>query len=285
MSMYKIQYGGSHKVILRLCETVNALIDAVNVVYMGMKNDVSFLLASDLNMYEQQSTWNPNMPFRCFLYAAHALEKYIHDTDQAAQMFLSTLVKVPTPRLVVLYNGIQEMDDMILRLSDCFEKPEGDLEARVHVYNINTGHRLPRICRPLEEYPLFVSTYCDKVTKVGPNQAADEALAALPDGRVKKYLYSQKGEVIDMLLTEYDEQAVMQAIAKEAEAKGEKRGISIGEKTGEMRGIAIGEKTGESRLGALISAMTQAGEGLDAVTKVSTDPEYRKKMYLKYTIA
>ena len=256
-----------------------------DVVYMGMKNDVSFLLASDLNMYEQQSTWNPNMPFRCFLYAAHALEKYIQDTDQAAQMFLSTLVKVPTPRLIVLYNGIQEMDDMILRLSDCFEKPEGDLEARVHVYNINTGHRLPRICRPLEEYSLFVSTYRDKVTKVGPNQAADEALAALPDGRVKKYLYSQKGEVIDMLLTEYDEQAVMQAIAKEAEAKGEKRGISIGEKTGEMRGIAIGEKTGESRLGALISAMTQAGEGLDAVTKVSTDPEYRKKMYLKYTIA
>ncbi len=80
-----------------------------DVVYMGMKNDVSFLLASDLNMYEQQSTWNPNMPLRCFFYSAHALEKYIHDTDQAAQMFLSTLVKVPTPKLVVLYNGIQEL--------------------------------------------------------------------------------------------------------------------------------------------------------------------------------
>ena len=45
-----------------------------DVVYMGMKNDVSFLLASDLNMYEQQSTWNPNMPLRCFLYVAYALE-------------------------------------------------------------------------------------------------------------------------------------------------------------------------------------------------------------------
>ena len=124
--------------------------------------------------------------------------------------------------------------------------------------------------------------------KDGPNQAADEALAALPDGRARDYLCSQKSEVIDMLLTEYDEQAVMQAIAKEAEAKGEKRGISIGEKTGEMRGIAIGEKTGESRgeskLCALISAMTHAGEGLDAVAKVSTDPVYRKQMYLKYTI-
>ena len=57
-----------------------------DVVYMGMKNDVSFLLASDLNMYEQQSTWNPNMPLRCFLYAAHALEKYLHDTRNSSRL-------------------------------------------------------------------------------------------------------------------------------------------------------------------------------------------------------
>ena len=241
-----------------------------DVVYMGMKNDVSFLLASDLNMYEQQSTWNPNMPLRCFLYAAHALEKYIHDTDQAAQMFLNALVKVPTPRLVVLYNGIQEIDDMILRLSDCFERPEGDLEARVHVYNINAGHRLPKKCRPLEEYSLFVSTYREWISKVSARQAAEEALAALPDGRVKKYLYSQKGEVIDMLLTEYDEQAVMQAIAKEAEEKG----------------ITIGENRGEEKLGSLITAMVHSEEPPTPyeLTRVSTDSDYREKMYIKYGI-
>ena len=245
-----------------------------DVVYMGMKNDVSFLLASDLNMYEQQSTWNPNMPLRCFLYAAHALEKYIHDTDQSAQMFLSTLVKVPTPKLVVLYNGIQEIDDMILRLSDCFEKPEGDLEATVHVYNITAGHRLPRECRPLEEYSLFVDTYRSKVSAVGPGQAADEALAALPDGRVRDYLCSQRSEVVDMLLTEYDEQAVMQAIAKEAEEKGEKRGI------------AIGENKGEEKLGSLITAMVHSEEPPTPyeLTRVSTDSDYREKMYLKYGI-
>ena len=263
-----------------------------DVVYMGMKNDVSFLLASDLNMYEQQSTWNPNMPLRCLLYSAHALEKYLHDSTLTAQMFLSTLVKVPTPKLVVLYNGIQEIDDMILRLSDCFEKPEGDLEATVHVYNITAGHRLPRECRPLEEYSLFVDTYRSKVSAVGSRQAADEALAALPDGRVKKYLCSQKSEVIDMLLTEYDEQAVMQAIAKDAEAKGEKRGIAIGEAQGEKRGIAIGEARGEKRgenrgeekLGLLITAMMKAKESMDALARVSTDPAYREKMYVKYKI-
>ena len=53
---------------------------------MGMKNDVSFLLASDLNMHEQQSTWNPNMPLRCFLYAAHALEKYLRDTRNSSRL-------------------------------------------------------------------------------------------------------------------------------------------------------------------------------------------------------
>ena len=255
-----------------------------DVVYMGMKNDVSFLLASDLNMYEQQSTWNPNMPLRCLLYSAHALEKYIHNTGLSAQMFLSTLVKVPTPKLVVLYNGIQEIDDMILRLSDCFEKPGGDLEATVHVYNITAGHRLPRECRPLEEYSLFVDTYRSKVSAVGPGQAADEALSALPDGRVKDYLCSQRSEVVDMLLTEYDEQAVMQAIAKDAEAKDEARG----EKRGERRGIKIGEaraeNRGEEKLGLLITAMMNAGESMDALARVSTDPAYRKAMYQQYGI-
>ena len=31
-------------------------------VYMGMKNDVSFTLCHVMNVYEQQSSYNPNMP-------------------------------------------------------------------------------------------------------------------------------------------------------------------------------------------------------------------------------
>ncbi len=91
-----------------------------------------------------------------------------------------------------------------------------------------------------------------------------------------------------MLLTEYDEQAVMQAIAKDAEERGEKRGIAIGEVQGEKRGIAIGENRGETRgeekLGALITSMMQAREKQDAIARVSADPAYRKKMYDKYKI-
>ena len=77
-----------------------------------------------------------------------------------------------------------------------------------------------------------------------------------------------------MLLTEYDEQAVMQAIAKEAEEKGEKRGI------------AIGENKGEEKLGSLITAMVHSEEPPTPyeLTRVSTDSDYREKMYLKYGI-
>ena len=39
-----------------------------NAVYMGMKNDLAFLLDLHISLYEHQSTKNPNMPLRDLLY-------------------------------------------------------------------------------------------------------------------------------------------------------------------------------------------------------------------------
>lgn len=39
-----------------------------NVIYMTMKNDISFIIDCTLNLYEHQSTCNPNMPLRGLLY-------------------------------------------------------------------------------------------------------------------------------------------------------------------------------------------------------------------------
>lgn len=35
-----------------------------NVIYMGMKNDIAFVLETNLYLYEHQSTMNPNIPYR-----------------------------------------------------------------------------------------------------------------------------------------------------------------------------------------------------------------------------
>ena len=45
-----------------------------NVIYLTMRNDVSFLVDSQMTLFEQQSTFNPNMPLSnacliCLLYS------------------------------------------------------------------------------------------------------------------------------------------------------------------------------------------------------------------------
>ena len=172
----------------------------------------------------------------------------------------------------MLYNGIQENDDTVLSLSDCFENPGGDIDVIVHVYNINPGHRLPDCCRPLEDYSQFVSAYRDRITSVGAEQAANEALDSLPEGEVKDYILSQKGEVIDMLLTEYDEEETLKVVAEDARAEGQRKGE------------AIGMAKGEDRLASLISSMVQSGADQESILKASTDPAYRKEMYARYHI-
>ena len=47
--------------------TVVTLKDAI---YMEVKNDIAFLVGTDIHMYEHQSTINPNMPLRFLEYIA-----------------------------------------------------------------------------------------------------------------------------------------------------------------------------------------------------------------------
>ena len=39
-----------------------------NAIYIGMKNDLSFIIDEQLSLYEHQSTVNPNMPLRFLFY-------------------------------------------------------------------------------------------------------------------------------------------------------------------------------------------------------------------------
>ena len=133
----------------------------------------------------------------------------------------------------------------------------------------------------MEDYSQFVSAYRDRITAVGAEQAANEALDSLPEGEVKNYILSQKGEVIDMLLTEYDEEETLKVVAEDARAEGQRKGEAIGMAKGE----AIGVTKGEDRLASLVSAMVQSGADQESILKASTDPEYRKEMYARYHIA
>lgn len=52
-----------------------------DAVYIGVKNDISFLVGEMLSLYEHQSTRNPNMPMRGLIYFARNYESYIEQNN------------------------------------------------------------------------------------------------------------------------------------------------------------------------------------------------------------
>lgn len=108
-----------------------------DVIFLGMKNDISFIILSELNLWEHQSTYNSNMPMRFFLYAAKLYEKYIANSDYYP--YSSTLQKAPRPKCICFYNGTaNQPEKKILRLSEAFGD-EADIEVCVTMLNINYG--------------------------------------------------------------------------------------------------------------------------------------------------
>ena len=131
-----------------------------DVVYMKAKDDVSFMVGTSLNLYEHQSTYNPNMPLRGLLYFSSLYRKMIAENER---LYSTTMLKIPNPKFVVFYNGKSERvknDVEKLRLSDAFfEKDEtGEFEWTATMVNINIGHNkeLFKRCKVLEQYSIFV---------------------------------------------------------------------------------------------------------------------------------
>ena len=112
-----------------------------------------------MNLYEHQSSYNPNMPLRGLIYFAQLYN--IYTEKRKLNLFSSTLQKIPTPQYIVFYNGLKnEPDRKILKLSDAFMNSGGCLECSALMVNINYGHNreLMEKCRRLEEYALFIAT-------------------------------------------------------------------------------------------------------------------------------
>ncbi len=190
------------------------------VLYLGMKNDVSFIINNELNLYEAQASWNPNMPLRGLFYFSRVYEGYIaeHELD----IYSQTLLQLPTPNYIVFYNGTKEEgDSRTLRLSDSFIKHNGQeacLECTATIININYGHnpKLMEACRELYEY-----SYLIEQIRIGlraslplPN-AVDLAVAnCIDNGILKSFLLRHQAEVKHMILEEFDLQKQLQLVKK-----------------------------------------------------------------------
>ena len=192
-------------------------------LYLGMKNDVSFIIMNELHLWEHQSSYNPNMPMRFFIYASKLYEKYITDSDNDYYPYSSSLQTVPCPKCICFYNGTgRQPDRKILRLSSAFGG-RSDIEVKVTMLNINYGHNaeLMRACKPVEEYAWFVDAVRRhyKITK-NLEAAIDAALDKMPDDFIiKKLLLMNKAEVKGMFLTEWDPEKTLEQERRDIEKR------------------------------------------------------------------
>ena len=213
-----------------------------NAVYMGMKNDLSFLLDTRIYLYEHQSTKNPNMPLRDLFYISLEYQKYVSDKS----LYSSTLQKLPAPVFMVFYNGTEEMEERAeLRLSQAYEHFEGEpnLELKVMVLNINAGHNeeLMEQCRMLKEYAQYVARVRGYAGSMKLEEAVRRAIReCITEGILTDFLRKNRAEVEMVSILEYDKEYEEKKLRQAEYEAGEQAGLKKGEQIGMNRGLAQG---------------------------------------------
>ena len=159
-----------------------------DVLYLSMKNDLAFLIKNELNLYEAQSTFNPNMPLRGLSYFSRLYQGYVEFWK--LDVYSSERIILPAPRYIVFYNGRKDLEDQVeLRLSDSFETADG----------------------------LALEEAVDRAVDV-----------CLENGILKELLSVHRAEVKHVILTEYNEELHLKNTFEEGREEGLKEGRKEG---------------------------------------------------------
>ena len=209
-----------------------------NAIYMTVKNDLSCVIDMRLNMYEHQSSVNPNMPLRNLDYVSQSFRQYQDGKD----IYSERLIKLPNPKFVVFYNGIAEQPARKeFRLSDAYAHKEDNpsLELVVLQLNINSGYNneLMEKCPTLRDYMLFIGRIRKHSQHMNINTAVNLAVnECIKENILAGFLRKNKREVIAMGIDEYDAELHEKTLID----IGYERGID----TGREQGIDIGREQG-----------------------------------------
>lgn len=234
-ALFRIVFGSEHpENALSLYNAINDT-DYTNVedlkittlrdaLYVGVRNDVSFLFGQDMNLYEHQSTYCPNMPLRGFEYFHDLIKEYLGgDESYEERIYSRKLQPIPSPKYVVFYNGTdRHVDREDLRLSDAYDG-DGDIEVVAHVININAGHNdeLLQKCKPMSDYSELIHRLRSNLRdgKAKEDVVAQTIDSCIEDGILSDILRKERARVMSTLvigLTE-EQKERLHAYEKECE--------------------------------------------------------------------
>ena len=210
------------------------------VLYLGMKNDVSCIIDMMMQLYEHQSTVNPNMPLRNLFYVSDLLQKYIY--EEGLDIYSRKQIKIPTPKFVVFYNGDEEQPERKeIRLSKAFSANTGEtnMELVVLQININKGQNeeLKAACKTLQEYAEFTERAREHRKEMELEDAIRTTIdGCIRDGILKDFLLKNKAEVYHMCLYEFDVELHERVLREEEREEGRIEGRREGIREGRLEG-------------------------------------------------
>ena len=230
------------------------------VLYLGMKNDVSCIIDMMMQLYEHQSTVNPNMPLRNLFYVSDLLQKYIY--EEGIDIYSRKQIKIPTPKFVVFYNGDEEQPERKeIRLSKAFSANTGEtnMELVVLQININKGQNeeLKAACKTLQEYAEFTERAREHRKEMELEDAIRTTIdECIRDGILKDFLLKNKAEVYHMCLYEFDVELHERVLREEEREEGRLEGIREGRLAGQQEGMQNGKKFAKQVFKAFMSGKT-----------------------------
>ena len=251
-----------------------------NAICMGMKNDLAFMLETNIYLYEHQSTLNPNIPLRDLIYIGIEYQQYVDDKS----LYSSRLQKIPAPKFMVFYNGTDAVDDRVeLRLSNAYEHLAGepDLELKVLMLNVNEGHNkeLMEQCQTLKEYAIYVARVRKYTSEMNLNDAVARAIdECIKEGILVEFLRKNRSEVKMVSILEYDKEWEEKKLRKAEYEAGRSEGIEIGKsegiEIGKSEGIEIGKSKGieigrDKAMAEFVCNMIKSGFTIKKIAEVT----------------
>ena len=239
--------------------------------------------------FENQSSVDNTEPLRVLSYDGSLYKEQLAEIEECRR------IKVKVPKLIpvvtlVIYFGAKKWKKT--RLHEVIEIPEY-LKEYVSDYKINLFD-IKDLTR--EQVELFQSDFkiiadhfyqlyhCEDYVPSKEKITHVDALLKLMSVLCKDNRY--ENAVADLNLNEKEGLHMCEILDKFI-ARGEARGIQIGESRGEARGIQIGEsrgvEIGEQKLSKLLGLLKNAGR-MEDFDRAIADKDYRKELYKEFGI-
>ena len=212
-----------------------------NILVDSCYNDLGFTVGDKIMILtEAQTTWTMNIIIRALMYLVQSYHEYFeHRNDN---LYGSKKVKLPKPELYVIFTGKRISKPEYISLSEeFFSGEECAIDVKVKMTYDGKDNDI------ISQYVAFTKIYDEQVKLYGRTRKAVTNTINICKNRdiLKEYLSSREQEVVDMMMTLFDEEQVMRAyVESEKKEAAEKAAAEAAKKAAVISAIEMCQEIG-----------------------------------------